>query len=177
VTRIDPSSQPLSLTPLFWILLALVAALGVACWLGNGDEVTMLGYLEDEQLVIIRANAAEHTFPSLGIKIAPPEGWTYLSLTDDAIADRPTFMNESTHCIISIRRFQLRSWPPTDGQPITQRYGDFDIQWMEVDHRCIGRLSKAEIDLAILVMTHKRGSLRDKSIDEFCQSIRLLDAS
>jgi hypothetical protein len=116
-----------------------------------------------------------HAFPSLGIRIAPPEGWTYLSLTDDAIADRPTFMNESTHSIISLRRFRLRSWPPTDGELVTQKYGDFDIQWVEADHRWIGRLTNAEIDLAIMVMTHKRRFPRNESIDEFCQAIQLLD--
>lgn len=158
-----------------WIALLVVAVLAVARGLGGLDDSPMLGYFEDRQPVIIRATAPEHTFPKLGIRIAPPDGWTYLSLADDAVADRLTFVNESTHCIISFRRFRLPSWPPADTQPVVQRYGEFDIQWVQRDHRCIGRLTRAEVDLAIMVMTHQTGSPRDESTDEFCAAIEILE--
>lgn len=177
VNRNDSSSQALELTPWVWIVLALAALLAMARWISDRDELQTLVYLEKDDPVIVRASVGTHYFPRLGIQVTLPEGWSYLSVTDDATADQLTFVNESTHSIVSLRRFLFQSWPPFESNTVTEQYGEVAIEWINVDHRGVGRLTAGDVEVTVMAMTHARKSQRNQSIDELCKGIGVLVAA
>jgi hypothetical protein len=177
----EPSSQALELTRWVWIALGLAALLGLSRGFRDQDHVRTLVSLDKENPVIVRLRGQTHVFPLIRIKVAAVEGWTYLSVTDDAMATQATFINESTNSIISLRQFRLRSWPPVEGEVTTRQYGDIAMEWVAVDHRRVGRITKetplGEVDAIVMVMTHVRKSELNQSVEQFCQAIRWISSN
>ncbi len=116
VNPTDPSSQPLELQPWLWIALGVVAIIGVAARIRDRDAVQTLDHLDGNQQIIVRTAAGTHVFPMLGIEVTLPEGWSYLSVTDDAMADAPTFVNETANSIVRLRPFGFLAWPPIEAR-------------------------------------------------------------
>lgn len=171
----DPSSQPLDLQPWLWVALGAVAILALEARIRDRNEMRTPDGLDGNQ-IIIRTSGANHTFPILGIKLALPEGWSYLSVTDDAYADEPTFVNESAHSIVNLRPYRFRAWPPIDAKIESRQYARFTIEWVELDHRRIGRFTQGDADVSVLVMTHSHKSRLNNAVNDLCDSIELIGA-
>lgn len=133
-----------------------------------------LDYVEGDRPVILRTTEKSHAFSALGVEVTPPKGWSYLAVADDGFADRPTFVNEATHSIIRLQAFGFRSWPPIDREVATNVYENVTIEWIDADHRRIGRITAGDVDLAIVAMTHATSFEPNESMEEFCNSIRIL---
>lgn len=179
VTRVnptDPSSQPLELRPWLWIGLGAVAIIGLAARMRDRDEAQTLDHLDGNQQIIVRTAAGNHVFPILGIQVTLPEGWSYLSVTDDAVAYQPIFVNETATSIVSLRPFGFRSWPPIEAKIVNRQYANFTIEWIEVDHRRIGRFTQGDVDVSLFALTHSHKSKLNKAVDDLCHSIELVAA-
>ncbi len=176
VNPTDPSSQPLQLQPWLWIALGAVAIIGLADRIRDRDEVQRLDHLDGNQQIIMRTAAGTHVFPILGIQVTLPKGWSYLSVTDDAMAYQPTFVNETANSIVSLRPFGFRSWPPIEAKIVNGQYANFTIEWIEIDHRRIGRFTHGDVDVSVLVMTHSHKSRLNEAVVDLCQSIELIGA-
>jgi hypothetical protein len=176
----EPASQPLELTAGVWIVLGLVALLGISHIVHVDDEVRTLLPWDKNQLVIVRQVVEPHSFSFLGIKVLPVSGWTYLSITDDSLADRPTFVNQSTHSILSLRLMKFGSWPPSESEVTREEYGDVTIEWIEVVDRRWGRITKespgSDAHVTVIVMTHVPRSELNASVRDFCRAIGWLDS-
>ncbi|MGI9473452.1 MAG: hypothetical protein ACR2NZ_18060 [Rubripirellula sp.] len=168
----DTKSRPLELTPLMWVAIGIVALVGVVAVVDQEQSPRTLDYLSGEKPVIIRSTSETHRFPFLGVAITLPEGWSYLSVTDDAVAEKPSFVHEETGSILRLQRFGLETWPPA-GAEMTSMLGG-RVEWVQIDHRRLGRLSLDELDLALIAITHKRGVELNDSINLFCEGIQRL---
>ena len=142
--------------------------------------------LRPEGTVFVRgeywmARADEEIPAGERVEVAAVEGWTYLSVTDDVMATQPTFINESNNTIISLRQFRLRSWPPVEGEVTTRQYGEIAVEWVSVDHRRVGRITKktpqGEVDAIVMAMTHVRKSELNHAVVEFCHAIRWISSN
>ncbi len=173
----EPTSEPLRLTQPFWIALGFVLLVGVAGRMRGRGEVETLPYMHRERPVAVPAIGQTHFFPQLGIAVTPPEGWSYLSLTDDSVADRPTFVHRSAHSIVALRPFRLVSWPPNQHEVIDIRHAHVAIEWVPVDHRRAGRFTENGSDVLILVITHQLKSKMNPEVGSFCDGIQLIEES
>ena len=113
--------------------------MGLAGLVTNQAKIQTLGYLDRDDPVVVRSAATTHHFPVLGISIALPSGWSYLAVTDDVLATRPTFVNESAHTIVRIHASPVATWP--DEVEAKHRFGDALAQWI--------RLRGPRLDLTI----------------------------
>lgn len=169
--------QPLEMRPWLWIALALIAITGVANWKGAPDPLRTIDHLNTSEIAIVRQVAKSHVFSTLGIKVETPDGWTYLSVTDDSIADQPTFVNASTDTIVSVRPFRFREWPPIPAEITKRESPGFVIEWVKLDHRRAGRISTGDVDVVLLVLTHRHKSRLNSSVTEFCEAISPIPAA
>lgn len=170
----DSSSQPLELQPWLWVALGAVAIIGVAARFRDRDELRTLDPFDGDQQIVVRTTASKHAFPILGIQVTLPDGWSYLSVTDDAIADEPTFVNEIAASIVGIRPFRFRAWPPIEAKIEKRQYDNFTIEWVEMDHRRIGRFTQGDVDISLWVLTHTHKSRLNDAVDDLCHSIVLI---
>ena len=176
VNPTDHSSEPLELRPWLWVALGVVAIIGLAARIRDHDEARARDHVDGQQQVIVRTEPGIHVFPMLGIQVTPPEGWSYLSVADDEMADQPTFVNETADSIVSLRPFRFREWPPIEAEIVNCQYTNITIEWIEADHRRIGRFTQGDVDVSLLVMTHSHRSKLNESVEALCQSIELIGA-
>lgn len=170
----DHSSEPLELRPWLWVALGVVVIIGLDARIRDHDAAR--ARVDGQEQVIVRTEPGIHVFPILGIQVTPPEGWSYLSVADDEMADQPTFVNESTDSIVRLRPFRFREWPPIDAEILKCQYANITIEWIEADHRRIGRFTQGEVDVSLLVMTHSHRSKLNESVEALCQSIEVIGA-
>lgn len=174
------ASQPLELTTGVWITLGLVALLGISQLVHIDHGVRTLPPWEDA-LIIARHDEQTHRFSFLGVEVQPAAGWTYLSTTDDVLADQPTFFNPETNSILTLRLMRYGTWPPSDTEVTIEAYGNITVEWIELGDRRWGKIrsnrSDSEGQVTILVMTHRYRSELNPSVREFCRAIRWLDPS
>ena len=160
------------MTPVVWVALGVVLLVGLFTYSDKQRSPRTLDFLNVEKPIIIRSSDATHHFPYLGISVTLPDGWSYLSVTDDAVAERPSFVQEATRSIIRLQRFGVETWPPADTEVETTPLAKGSVEWVQVDHRRLGKLSLGNLSLALIVITHTRGAELNQSIDEFCRGIR-----
>jgi hypothetical protein len=192
--------QPLEITPLVWIALAIIALMGFARMMRDQDEdIPVLDYFQTDNLVVVRSQANLHVYPALGIKVALPDGWSYLTVEGNAIDNRPTFVNESEQSIVRLHNFHRDTWP-ADAELTEHQYGEATVQWIhqsrrrltlafetsgmklrhqwiELDPRRIGRYRSGNSELMIVAVTHSDPSGKSESLETFCAGIQFLNAS
>lgn len=173
----DPTPRPLELPPWLWVALGIVALIGLSAQVRRHDDLKTLDPFAGDPQVIVRSATANHVFPILKVQVAVPKGWSYLSVSDDAIADEPTFVNESASSILRLRPYRFRSWPPVEGAITRRQYASVSIEWIEVDHRRIGRLNEGDVDVSLEVLTHSHKSKLNDAVDDFCNSIQLVSSA
>jgi len=171
-----PASQPHELTPLVWVALGIAVLVGVVNELSDKETVQMLDMAKGKP-IIIRSQAAVHRFPSLGVSVSLPSGWSYLSVTEDSLADRPSFVHESSHSLVRLQPFVFDSWPPKElaQEPAMGTHPAGNLQWVTVDHRRLGRLSLKGIDVAVIAIQHDQVRHVNQIIADFCGGIRHLE--
>lgn len=157
-----------------WIALLLVSLVGLRQFLVTPDQNSTLSYLEGDHPPIIRTSGSQHRFPMLGLQIDLPDGWDYLSVADDRRAAAPTFVHKMSQAILRLETFRLRDWPPGDMEIEVEQYGSHEVEWVEVDHRRVGRLREPPVDVAIFVVSHRPHGELSPAIRELLGQIRLL---
>ena len=171
MTKPEDHSRPLEMTRLVWVALAVVALIGVVKIADQEQRLSTLGSFGSEESVIIRSDEGSHQFPFLGVAVNLPEGWSYLSVTEDAVAERPSFVHEESGSIVRLQRFALKTWPPSDTEVETSEMDKGTVEWVQIDHRRLGRLTVGQIDLTVIALTHGRGKELHSAIDRFCKEI------
>lgn len=175
----DEPRERLELTTGVWIALGLVVLLGVARAVRVDEQIRTIPPWGDDEPIIVRDVGQPHIFPFLGVEVLPVSGWTYLSITDDALADRPTFVHAASQTIISLRLMQFQQWPPNEMEVTRKEYGDVTIEWILVANRRWGRLTKSsgqsEGHVTLMVMTHLRNAELNAPVSDFCRAIRWID--
>ncbi len=173
MNHFEPGPQPLEFTPAVWVALLLVALIGLRQSLVGPDQNATLSYLDGDHPTIIRTSGSQHRFPILGLEIDLSDGWDYLSVADDRRAAAPTFVHKTSQAIVRLEPFRLRDWPPGDVEIEVEQYGDFEVEWAEVDHRRVGRLREPPVDLAIFVISHRPHGELSPPIRELLGRIRI----
>lgn len=153
-----------------WIVFGIVAIIGIVNRLGNPNPVRYLDYIHDKE-IILRSKDTVHSFPGLGIDVALPEGWSYLSRRDDAIAVDLVFVNESQHSIAKVQPFRFVSWPPIEVEIETRQYANVMIEWFPHRQMQVGCLLNEKVGVVVMVMAHARNSQLTESVEAFCDSI------
>jgi len=168
-----PLSQPHELTPLMWVALGTVVVVGAVNALSEKGTVKMLDMPNGGKPIIIRSQATVHRFPSLGISVSLPSGWSYLSVTEDSLAARPSFVHESSHSLVRLQPYVFDSWPPEElaAEPETGTHPAGKLEWVRVDHRRLGRLSLKGIDVAVIAIQHDHMDDLNEIIKHFCCGI------
>lgn len=174
MSQLPSVSQPLELTPPFWVALLLVGLIGLYQLVRPPGRSEMLGYLEQDEPLILRQQDKLQPLPALGVTVGVFDGWTYLSVAEDSEAVAPTFVHPASYSVVRLQRFHLQTWPPQGLTVERENHGDFEIEWVVVDDLRIGRLSRQSVDLAILVLSHQRDAPLDPAIRDFCGRIQLL---
>lgn len=170
----DLASRPIQLTPRVWLGLLLVALLGLHEVAQKPIPLRTLEYLEAESPVILRTSDTVHRFPILGVEVELNDGWSYLSISEDVRAAKPTFVHEKSHSIIRLEPFRLQTWPPSEVDLIDQANGQLVLTWARFDDRWLGRLEGPDIDLMLLVMNHQPVAELNREVQNFCDRIRIL---
>lgn len=173
----SPSSQPHELTPLVWVALGIVVVVGAVNALSEKASVETLDTLHGGKPIVIRSQAAVHRFRCLGVSVSVPSGWSYLSIAEDSLADRPSFVHESTHSLVRLQPYHFDSWPPEDlaAEPVVGTHPSGNIEWVSVDHRRLGRLRLRGIDVAVIAIQHDHKDQINATIKDFCHGIRHLE--
>ena len=175
VNRFEPGPKPLEFTPIVWIALALVGLVGLRQFFAVPENPNAtLSYLEGDSPPIIRTSGSHHRFPILGLEIDVTNGWDYLSVADDRHAVAPTFTHKRSQAIVRLEPFRLRDWPPGEIEIEVEQYGDYEVEWAQVDHRRVGRLREPPVDLAIFVVSQRPQGELSPPIRELLGRIRLL---
>jgi hypothetical protein len=174
VSQPSSASRPLQFTPTFWVALLLVALIGLNQLLRSPSRSRLLGYLEEDEPLVIRQHGDVYRFPRLGVEVAVDDGWNYLSVAEDSEAFEPTFVHPASHTIIRLQPFHLQSWPPQGLALQSEEVGSFQIEWVVVNDLRLGRLRRSSVDLAIIAMTHQRGAPLNQAIQDFCHRIQHL---
>jgi len=158
-----------------WVAIALLVAMAIVSATRDDHSGRTLDYLNKGEMIVIRSTASTHRFPVLGIEVGSPQGWSYLSVENDATAAQPTFVNEAEMVIVKFVPFRIVNWSADQQEGKKRQYGDVTIEWFVVDHRQLGRFTQAEVDVAILVINHSEDADINESIGSLCSSIRVLE--
>lgn len=167
----EDNPRPLEMTRLVWVALAVVALIGVVKIADQDQRLNTLGSFGSEESVIIRSDEGGHRFPFLGVSVNLPPGWSYLSVTDDAVAEKPSFVHEESGSILRLQRFALKTWPPSDTEVEISELENGNVEWVQIDHRRLGKLKVGQVELTLIALTHGRGKELHSAIDVFCSQI------
>ena len=174
MNQFDQVSRPLEFTTIVWVALLLVGLIGLRQLLEEPSPRQTLSYLEGSHPLIIRSIAERHQFPLLGVEVELAEGWTYLSVAEDVQASTTTFLHSSAQSIVRLEPFRLVEWPPAGTEVEVESYGDWSVEWTEIDHRRVGRLREPPVDLFLIVVTHQHHARLNQEIRDFCRGIRVM---
>ncbi|MCP4885588.1 MAG: hypothetical protein P1U77_05945 [Rubripirellula sp.] len=141
-------SQPLELTAPIWIGMAIVVLLGVVNQWRQFNGVRTLN--PTPALEIKRHLASTHQFPGLGVEIALPEGWAYLSVTEDTNATAATLVHSVSQSIVSFRANRLEEWPPKGHATKEDTFENIEIDWVSLKVPRIIRLDDGFENGAVL---------------------------
>ncbi len=99
--------------------------------------ILMLGYYgfrgndEPQGVDIVRRSGESVSFQSLGISVAPSDGWTLLATAKDHKARRVTYVCESSNLIVRIRPFLFKQWPPLKSEVDLSKLNQDESQTLE----------------------------------------------
>ncbi len=173
----SPPSQSHELTPLVWVGLGIAVLVLAMGRLTDQTPIEMLVPRKGEKQIIIRSENQTHQFPLLGADVPLLPCWSYLSVDEDHLADRPAFVHQASNSVVRLQADVLDSWPP-DGvtsEPEGGKHPTGILEWLRVDHLRIGKLMLAEHSLTIVAIQNDHKTEVNESIEEFCAGIRLFD--
>lgn len=173
MNQVNRSSQPLEFTTGTWVALALVVMVGLLSALSDAPDLEDLGYLHSDNPVILRVTGQTHEFPVLGVIVSPPDGWTYLSRTEDAIASKPTFVNLSGDAVLRLLSRDYYVWKE-DAELKRCRYGQAIVDWTDTEPREVGKLSREGQGLTVVAITRTGKPHQNPSVADFCAAIRFM---
>ena len=70
---------------------------------------------------VVRVKGETISFNTIGVRVHPESGWSYLSNCEHHRAVRPTFLNESAFVIARLHAFPFQSWPPDEEELVARR--------------------------------------------------------
>lgn len=184
--------------PLLWIGLGIIVVMALARQMRQGEDqvVPVADYFQRQDLAVVRSASRAHAFPSLGVKIDLPKGWTYLSVVDD-IVSHPTFVNESHPTIVRLHPLTPETWPDQMDVEV-QQLEDANIEWIDAslrrlkltversglqlqhqwiqrDPRSVGRLTRGQSRIAVVAITHGVDPAISQPLRDFCSAIDFTD--
>ncbi len=172
--RPNPEPRPVTISPMMWIALGLVAIIGIRQYASEPQSGTFLNYLTPNQITVSRSEDAEHQFPRLGVRVAVSDGWAYLSTSQDSLAFTPTFSHAKSNLILRLQPFHLDQWPPEGAQPENIEVEGVEMQWVPVGRLMVGRWVTGEVDLAVVVIGHQQKAAIAPSVVEFCRRVQVI---
>lgn len=149
-----------------------------------------LEYVHQSDPVVVRLAGTRFEYPRLGAQVELPSGWVYLSRTDPALAEQPTFYSATEQAVIKLQPGWLVEgsaaaanperdaaagpsrirWaePQTIGHEIVARFGSVAVPlvWSGQGDIKVGQLRTESLDLVVVAI----GST--ETIDGFCRGIR-----
>ena len=172
-----PTSQSHELTPLVWVGLGIAGLVFAGGKLTEQTPIEMLVPSRGERQIIIRSENQTHRFPLLGVEVLLLPDWTYLSVDEDHLADRPVFVHHPSHSVVRLQANVLDAWPPKGGKakPEVGKHPAGTLEWGRFDHLRIGRLLLARHGLTLVAIQHGSQAEVNESIEEFCAGISYSD--
>lgn len=187
------SSRSQSMSPITWVALACVGGLGLFESIKDPPLSPTLESVISGESVIVRLPERSFDFPVLAVRVNLPDGWTYLSTTNPALASKPTFVNESANLIVTLtsahevqnaaidvptEREEFDSctvdWIQASGpeQTVIVRVNGIAIplRWRAYDHHRIGLLNHEGCAVILNVISPE--DAREETIRQFCRGIQ-----
>lgn len=197
----DLQTPAFHLTPALWTGVVIVILLGGVVNLRRFDRKRLR---RPYSIPIVRHETTTHVLSQLGVEVALPHGWIYLSIATDSEASHTTLMHVASQSIVSLRKNRLDEWPPKDHTAKQESFAWVDVdwvdlqnnqkvpidepllaartcEWVELDPRFLGRLTPngngdqpGDPDLMMILVTHQTGDRLNSAIRDLCDAIRFI---
>ena len=175
-----------------WVAIAGIAGCWLFEWTREPLESNTIEFPYQDQPVVVRISDRAVSFPVLGAKVTLGSDWVYLSTTNPALSDHPTFLNARDQAVVTL----VPAWAsnleaieqPTPDQtgrrrslvwlpaaPLQQRLVveimgvAFPIRWTDRPRPRIGRWQQGPLDLVVIVYSEDPNA--DAAVEQFLAEI------
>ena len=85
-----------------WVAIACIAGFALYELVSAPPESDTIEFPYQARPLLIRMTDRQIAFPVLGAHVTLGSGWAYLSTTNPALSDRPTFVNAEAQAIVTL---------------------------------------------------------------------------